>query len=139
VNKLYSAGGKELAAIFRSRGPLLSFIVADQVPPLAPPIANFISIHASLSKALLSIQERLLADRALLARASEELERNLAHHQELITLIRDGNATSEVIFEKLVVDPAAAPAISKLLNAGLSQNALWDLIKLLGTAFVLGS
>ena len=127
----------ELHSLFTSKGPLLDFLTCDQIP-ITIHDHYLLGIHANQAKTLLCIRDRLLADRALLLRAGEELEQSLARHSELVALIRDGNSTSEVLFEKLVKDPATAPTITKLLNMGIAQNAVWDMIKLAGL-FVIGS
>jgi hypothetical protein len=85
---------------------------------------------------LLGIQEEVSKKRANLVSATAELEAQLARHGEVLQLLRVTNAYAESIWEKLVADPMFASPLRRLLDNGITQGAILELVKLFATMYI---
>ncbi|MGA3124072.1 MAG: hypothetical protein ABSF69_25210 [Polyangiaceae bacterium] len=120
----------DLRARFVYQSHALRFISAFVAIPLSPRRAALVAQHASLSSALVDVCDYVARERAQIARALEELEGRMAQHAEVVRLIRETNVYSEAVWQKIVIDPMFVSPVSSLLNSGVTQNALWDAIKM---------
>ena len=137
LNTWYRQTFGELEAVFTHKANALRFRVADAVSPLAPERARYLAIHASCSRVLADTYEAFLSERATIARALESLQEQIARHQEAVELIRQSSSYSEAVWKKLFIEPEFAGPITKLLNNGVAQNAIWDLLKFVFTVAVI--
>jgi hypothetical protein len=57
----------------------------------------------------------------------------------MLKVLRDTNQMTEDMWLKVVGDPIVKPPVSRLLDLGITQNAIWDLMKALGAGALVAS
>jgi len=130
LNQWFAASQVALGEIFTSSAPLLGFACSQPDIRVSPHRAQLDMIHRHLSRGLLRVRDDLLAERERVAVSVAELAMRVAQHDELVTLIRDARGMTEEVWLRVVGDPMVAPPTTRLLSLGVTQNAIWDLLKL---------
>jgi hypothetical protein len=123
-----------LEAIFTSSGPLLQFISSRPDLSIAPRRQDMGMVHRHLSRGLLAIRQRLLDDRERISLASQELTTRLAEHSELRKIVSDTNQMTEDVWFRVIGEPIVKPPVARLRDLGITQDAIYDIIKWAATA-----
>jgi hypothetical protein len=118
-----------LLEIFRSKAPAMSFMISEPEVRVTPLHAMLRNIMNRGCAALLRQRDDLLELRERLALAANALSEQFARHDELLALMRNSSTMTSELWHQVVVQPSLASPAARLMNAGLSQNAIWDLIK----------
>ncbi len=123
-----------LQRVFVSEAPLLRFWISRPEGSVDSRRGNAENLFNRRCHALLDERLRLLDMRERIAVAANALAERLVRHAELLSELRQTRAMTDDLWQRLVAKPDLAPPIARLgtLGVGVGQNAIWDVIKLLG-------
>jgi len=118
-----------LEALFISKGPALLFATSFPDLPLAGRRSQLILFHRHLCRGLLRAKDDLLQARERISIATYDLTSRIADHAEAIAVARDTNSMTEELWLKVIGDPIVKPPVSRLLDLGVAQAAIMDIVK----------